>query len=69
MGLASILGLMIIGLLVYFAAVRKSRPGCILSGGLAAILLVLLVDLTAEGVIARVPVQPNRGWPSSHTWR
>ena len=56
MGLASILGLMIIGLLVYFAAVRKKPAGLVFyAGGLAAILLVLLVDLTAEGVIARVP--------------
>jgi hypothetical protein len=70
MGLASILGLIIIGLLVYFGTVRKKPAGLVFyAGGLAAILLVLLVDLTGEGVIARVPHAAQLWLASSHTWR
>ena len=56
MGLASILGLMIIGLLVYFGAVRKKPAGLeFYAGCLSGILLILLLELTAEGFIAQVP--------------
>jgi len=56
MSLASILGLMIIGLLVYLGAVRRKSAGLgFYAGCLSAILLVLLLELTAEGFIAQVP--------------
>ncbi|MDE3042542.1 MAG: mechanosensitive ion channel family protein [Nitrospirota bacterium] len=56
MGLASILGLIIIGLLVYLGAVRKKPAGLeFYAGCLSAILLVLLLELTAQGFIAQVP--------------
>jgi small-conductance mechanosensitive channel/CRP-like cAMP-binding protein len=56
MSLASILGLMIIGLLVYFGLVRKkSAEPEFYAGCLSAILLVLLLGLTAEGFIPQVP--------------
>jgi small-conductance mechanosensitive channel len=56
MGLASILGLIIIGLLVYLGAVRKKPAGLeFYSGCLSAFLLVLLLELTAKGFIAQVP--------------
>jgi small-conductance mechanosensitive channel/CRP-like cAMP-binding protein len=47
---------MIIGLIVYFGTVRKKPAGLgFYAGCLSAILLVLLVDLTAEGFLAQVP--------------
>lgn len=56
MGLASIFGLIIIGVLVYFGVVRKKPAGLeFYAGCLSAILLVLLVELTAQGFIAQVP--------------
>jgi small-conductance mechanosensitive channel/CRP-like cAMP-binding protein len=56
MVLVSILGLMIIGLIVYFGTVRKKPAGLgFYAGCLSAILLVLLVDLTAEGLLTQVP--------------
>lgn len=56
MGLASILGLIIIGLLVHLGAVRKKPAGLgFYAGCLSAILLVLLLGLTAKGFIAQVP--------------
>ena len=56
MGLASILGLIIIGLLVHLGAVRKKPAGLeFYSGCLSAIVLVLLLELTAKGFIAQVP--------------
>jgi small-conductance mechanosensitive channel/CRP-like cAMP-binding protein len=56
MGLDSILGLMIIGLLVYLGAVRKKPAGLeFYAGCLSAILLVLLLKLTAEGLITHMP--------------
>jgi len=56
MGLASILGLIIFGLLLYFGAVRKKPAGLeFYAGCLAAISLVFLLQLTAEGVITQVP--------------
>lgn len=56
MGFASILGLIIIGLLVYLGTVRKKPAGLqFYAGCLSAILLVLLLELTAQGFIAQVP--------------
>jgi small-conductance mechanosensitive channel/CRP-like cAMP-binding protein len=56
MGLAAILGLIIFGLLVYLGMVRKKPAGLgFYAGCLAAILLVVLLQLTVEGVIAHVP--------------
>jgi small-conductance mechanosensitive channel/CRP-like cAMP-binding protein len=47
---------MIIGLIVYFGTVRKKPAGLgFYAGCLSAILLVLLVDLTAEGLLTQVP--------------
>ncbi len=56
MGFASILGLIIIGLLVYLGAVRKKPAGPdFYTGCLSAILLVLLLELTSQGFLAQVP--------------
>ena len=56
MSLASIFGLMIIGLVVYFGLVRRKPAGPeFYAGCLSAILLVLLLELTAEGLVAHVP--------------
>ena len=62
MSLASIFGLMIIGLLVYLGMVRKKPAGPeFYSGCLSGILLVLLLELTTQGFIAHVP-------PWAHPW-
>jgi len=56
MGSASILGLIIIGLLVYLSGVRKKPAGLeFYAGCLSAILLVLLLELTTQGLIGQVP--------------
>lgn len=56
MGSASILGLIVIGLLVYLSGVRKKPAGLeFYAGCLSAILLVLLLELTTQGLIAEVP--------------
>jgi small-conductance mechanosensitive channel len=56
MGSASILGLMIIGLLLYLGTVRKKPAGPeFYAGCLSGILLVLLLESTAQGFIAQVP--------------
>jgi len=62
MSLASIFGLMIIGLLVYLGMVRKKPAGPeFYSGCLSGVLLVLLLELTTQGFIAQVP-------PWAHPW-
>ena len=56
MGSASILGLIVIGLLVYLSGVRKKPAGReFYAGCLSAILLVLLLELTTQGLIEHVP--------------
>lgn len=56
MGVASVLGLIIIGLLVYLGAVRKKPAGPdFYAGCFFAILLVLLLELTLQGVIDSIP--------------
>jgi small-conductance mechanosensitive channel/CRP-like cAMP-binding protein len=56
MGFASILGLIVIGLLVYLGAVRKKPAGPeFYAGCLSAILLVLLLELASQGFIVQVP--------------
>jgi small-conductance mechanosensitive channel len=56
MGLASILGLMIVGLLILVGAVRKKPAGPdFYAGCLSAILLTLLLELTVQGVTPPAP--------------
>ena len=56
MGVASILGLITIGLLAYLGAVRKKPAGVeFYAGCLSTILLVLLLELTTQGLISHVP--------------
>ncbi|MBA5865481.1 MAG: mechanosensitive ion channel [Nitrospira sp. CR1.3] len=56
MGLASILGLIIIGLLLYLGAVRKKPAGIeFYAGCLSAVLLAFLLELTAQGFVTQVP--------------
>ncbi|MCS6294134.1 MAG: hypothetical protein H8J66_13775, partial [Nitrospira sp.] len=56
MGIASILGLITIGLLAYLGAVRKKPAGVeFYAGCLSTILLVLLLELTTQGLISHVP--------------
>ena len=56
MGLASIFSLTVIGILLSLGSVRKKPAGMgFYAGCLSAALLVLLLELTAQGVIAQVP--------------
>jgi small-conductance mechanosensitive channel len=62
MGSASLLGLVIIGLLIYFGAVRKKPAGVdFYAGCLSAILFALLLELTAQNLIGQGP-QEAREW-------
>ncbi len=56
MGIASILGLITIGLLAYLGAVRKKPAGVeFYAGCLSTILLALLLELTTQGLISHMP--------------
>lgn len=56
MGIASILGLITIGLLGYLGAARKKPAGVdFYTGCLSTILLALLLELTTQGLISQVP--------------
>ena len=56
MGIASLLGLITVGLLAYLGAVRKKPAGGeFYAGCLSAILLMLLLELTTQGLISHIP--------------